>query len=60
MPHNRDAATMRSRCSYYAVTMQPQYGDGAAGRSQRFFPVSVTTGMIISSIDMPPCWNVSL
>ena len=24
-----------------------------------FFPFMVTSGMIISSIEMPPCWNVS-
>ena len=25
-----------------------------------FFPVMVMSGMSISSIEMPPCWNVSL
>ena len=26
----------------------------------RFFPVRVISGMSISSIEMPPCWKVSL
>ena len=32
---------------------------GGDGDGHRFFPVSVTMGMIISSIEMPPCWKVS-